>query len=743
VALLALAIAALLGLGRLLVGLAPVTVVIESDGTTVQVAVDGTRRALPLARPIVAVRLVAPIAHRREHLIDGSDSTNMLTFDPLYFRDVGSTPYYRFQALVREEWRYSVWTRLEVEDGSGTTVVRDAHPADDVDVALPSPFRLTVDLERPEIARALELLDEQRRTLTLEINRNDKYVRLGPRGTRDQTDLVSWYFPRDWAPPLATLLDLVTRTLALALGLLLVAGALGALLPGVRAPLPGRRALRVALPLGLAGFLAASWYVATALFDRAPHILDAIAYLFQAKTMAAGALWAPPPLVNYAFPVPFSVLYQERWFAQYPPGTAALLALGLLVRLPWLVQPLLAAGAIALIVATARRQYGPGTALLVLVLLVTSPYLLLTAGSFLSHVPALFFACVALYAVTRYVGRPATIWAGLGAAGLGLALLTREIVVVPYGVVLTAVGVASGARRRGRPLVLDALVAALVFGTAVGLYLAFNAVVTGHPFLLPRHLFNGADVLGFGPGIGFYGEHTVGSGLVNTEQQLVSLGFYLAGWPFGFSLAVLLLPFVTRRWTSWDLVHGGVFGLYVAVYVAEFYHGIAFGPRYYFEALPALAILTARAFVVLAECVGDWLAAVGLRDAWRRARQASALLAVALLACNALYFLPRQATLYAGYTGLPGGGPTLDETIGRDLAGRVSRLDNALVVVEEWWWYTMYFAALNCPRFDCPTVFALGADPETRDVLRRMFPERDWYNVVLRDGVLRIVPGAP
>ena len=68
--------------------------------------------------------------------------------------------------------------------------------------------------------------------------------------------------------------------------------------------------------------------------------------------------------------------------------------------------------------------------------------------------------------------------------------------------------------------------------------------------------------------------------------------------------------------------------------------------------------------------------------------------------------------------------------IGRDLAGRVPRLSNALVVTEEWWWYTMYFAALNCPRFDCPTIFALGSDPETRTVLRQMFRSgtgTTWY----------------
>jgi hypothetical protein len=302
---------------------------------------------------------------------------------------------------------------------------------------------------------------------------------------------------------------------------------------------------------------------------------------------------------------------------------------------------------------------------------------------------------------------------------------------------------ALAAPKRGRALLLDVLVGGLIVGVAVGTYLAYNAAVTGNPFLLPRWLFNSEDVYGFGEGIGFYGEHTLASGLVNAEQQLVSLGFYLAGWPFGFSLGLMLLPFLLRRWATWDLVHGSLVALFVGAYIGEFYHGIAFGPRYYFEAVPSMVILTARGFNALTESVGGWLGGSDPEAGWRRARQATAIVAVTLLACNVAYFLPRQATLYADYTGLPGGGPVLDQTIAHTLAGRESRLDQALVVTQEWWFYTMYYAAMNCPRLDCPTVFALGPDEETRELLRVMFPRRTWYDVVLRGDVLTIVPGAP
>jgi hypothetical protein len=645
---------------------------------------------------------------------------------------------------LREEWRYSAWRNLVVRDQHGRVVIRQDRPPDDVEIVMPGAFHLTIELERPEAPRQLDLVDDSNRVLTFEINRNDKFVRLGPSRNRDERDVTGWYFPRWPLAPFATLMDLLTRAAALALGLLFLGGLLGALLPAGLTWMPGRRAFQVGVLAGLAFFLGASWYVAFALFDRSPHILDAVSYTFQARTFVSGALWAPPPPIEEAFPIPFSVLWHRRWFAQYPPGTASVLALGYLLRLPWLVEPLMGAGAILLLALTTRRQYGPGTALLVVLLTATSPFLLLIAGSFLSHVPALFCVGIALYAATRYVEQPRARTLGVVAAALGAALLTRELVGVLYGFALLFPLAWHGVLARGHKFRTDLLVAGGISLAAVVLYLGYNAAVTGNPLLLPRMLFNSRDVLGFGKDIGFYGEHTLASGLVNAEQQLVSLGFYLAGWPYGFSLAIMLLPILARRRADWDGTYASIALLFVLVYVAEFYHGIAFGPRYYFEALPAFVVLTVRGLAALTDNISAWLERLGRSGAWWRARLATGTILLALLACNAGYFLPREAELYRAYTGLPGGGPTLDASIGRDVAGRVSLLPpNSLVLSDDWWLHMMYFAALNCPTLDCSTVFALATSAEQREMLGRVYPERRWYNAVERDGVLKIVPAGP
>ena len=77
--------------------------------------------------------------------------------------------------------------------------------------------------------------------------------------------------------------------------------------------------LAVAMGLALlafAGAAAMAWFV----FERLPHLEDEVAYVFQARVMARGALWAPAPDNAAPFWVPFVLTVGERRFAKYPPG---------------------------------------------------------------------------------------------------------------------------------------------------------------------------------------------------------------------------------------------------------------------------------------------------------------------------------------------------------------------------------------------------------------------------------------
>jgi hypothetical protein len=239
-------------------------------------------------------------------------------------------------------------------------------------------------------------------------------------------------------------------------------------------PAPGL----LALALCLAAFLGAA-AVATVIFDRLPHVEDEVAFLFQARTLAAGRLTLPAPAEPDFFYLPFVLVHDGQWFGKYPPGYPAVLALGLLSGQPWLLNPLAGALCVGLTFLLGRRLYNTAAGLLAAALLATSPFLLIQAGSFLSHVASLAWALLALLLAEWATRRRSA----LAAAGVGLAcgalLLTRPLTALGLGLPL-AVWLAL-TLARDRRLALVWLPALATFGACLAALLGYNHLTTGDP----------------------------------------------------------------------------------------------------------------------------------------------------------------------------------------------------------------------------------------------------------------------
>jgi hypothetical protein len=285
----------------------------------------------------------------------------------------------------------------------------------------------------------------------------------------------------------------------------------------------------------------------------------------------------------------------------------------------------------------------------------------------------------------------------------------------------------------------DATAAAVCLALCAGFYLYYNWALTGSPTTLPRILFDVRDnKYGFGEDVGFYGRHTLGSGLVNADEMLTSLGIMLFGWPFYIALALMVLPFVLRRAQAWDRVHGAIVIGFILAYIGLYYHGITYGPRYYLDALPALVLLAARGFVVLAGAAAALCRDTGRQRARPRAELAALLLCVALLACNVLYFWPQQRRLHGWLANQPGrSNLVLGDFIERRMAGRVSDVPNALVVTRDRGLMDI-LGPLNCPLLNCATIFAYSANATSDAELRVYYPDRDWYVASDKEGVLTL-----
>jgi hypothetical protein len=374
-------------------------------------------------------------------------------------------------------------------------------------------------------------------------------------------------------------------------------------------------------------------------------------------------------------------------------------------------------------------MFSPATALLALLLGALSAFYLYLAASYLSHAIALFFGVYFLLALLRFEVTHRQYQLAIAAVCAGGLLLTRELsmVLVCGGSLLFLVLLHWRQWWRDRAEIIPAAVFPLgILGLCGLLYLAYNTLQTGSPFLLPRTVFNPSDQYGFGQGIGFYGQHTLAAGFVNLDQLLTILLIDLYGWPFYLTLAFIPLAFLRRRRDlSFDFFCLAMASLLIFAQIGYFYHGIYLGPRYLFDALPFLLLLSARGITglsaILAALGGRVAPLVGMTARRLSAYAPVAALVVALISCNLFYYLPRQAALYKNYTGLPVTEPLQVTKV------YAFHPQHAIVLTSDWFIYNYVLFPLNDPDLKGKTLYAFAPNSTVISQLEEQYPSRTVY----------------
>jgi len=356
-------------------------------------------------------------------------------------------------------------------------------------------------------------------------------------------------------------------------------------------------------------------------FEGIPHIPDDIAYWFQAKYFAAGHLYLPAPPDRESFEVGQVVNDGAKWYGYGSPGWPAVLALGVWVGAPWLVNPLLSGASVLLAHAWLRRLGDRRVANAVCLLLAASPWLLFMGASFLTHTLSVAATLACLLAVERARSARSAGLAALAGACLGAAFLARPLegvlVALPIGLWCLGLGAAR--------LPLRALAAAGAAGLALGgLVFPYNRALTGDPTTFPIETWTdavwypGANRIGFGADIGNVGwshlDPLPGHGLLdvvlNANQNFYMASFELFGWAFG-SLGFAALALSWRCWRGPD---GLLLGLIASIVAGHSLYWFSGGPdigaRYWYATLVPFVALGVRG---MAEARRRWSAAGGGR----------------------------------------------------------------------------------------------------------------------------------
>jgi len=310
-------------------------------------------------------------------------------------------------------------------------------------------------------------------------------------------------------------------------------------------------------------------------FGRIPQDTESTLTLMRAMELVSGK--TVPVLASW-----------ESWI---PRCHVYLLALGVWLGSPWILNPIIGALTQTAIYLAAREIYDDKTARVAALLYLLSPLGYLMSSQFISHVPTLFIFCVLIYFYARALkGRGAVSTVG-ALTCFGLLILFRPLTALGLTVPFTLVALVRTLISRPRPHV--GLTAGML---AMSLALVYLGSVTharhGSAFLfaddLPvlKTLQSGVKIKEPVTSVQDYEKE-------KALSHLATMNLFLFQWPLP-SLIFVLLLFLLGSSRQFDYLLGASF---VTLSLAAAFHPLprlAFGPYLVYESVGAILILTAR-----------------------------------------------------------------------------------------------------------------------------------------------------
>lgn len=480
---------------------------------------------------------------------------------------------------------------------------------------------------------------------------------------------------------------------------------------------------RLALIMSILAILVSAW-VANSIYENIPHVEDEIAYVWQANTIAHGDLYLPSPPCPKCFLVPFVIDYNGIRFGKYPPGWPAVLGLGVKFGIRQWVNPFLAGFSIWLLYLLVKRITNEKIGLLSIFLTITSPFFLLNAGSLLSHIWSLWLTLVFILSWLDVVNPPENLkiptWMPIltGGGSLGLLALTRPLtaagIAVPFVLHGIYLLIKSNKQTRRKVLIL-----ALITGGLAALIPLWQAAVTGDFLLNPYQLWWSYDKLGFGPDVGLQpGGFSWQFAKMNTKFSL-RIGYSdLFGW---FKYSWIFVPFgiiaLRKKWEAWLVT--ATLPFLILAYTLYWIGSWLFGPRYYFEGIIAVVLLSAAGIF--------WLAGKYQKNQrwYKNLRWVSVVTLVTfLVSANLFLYTPLRLGNMRGLYGAS------KSQLTPFLSDDAMKLTPALVIVHKQNHWIEYGTLLeiSSPYYDSPWLFTYYRGPEFDRFLTEKFSQRKiWH----------------
>ena len=337
--------------------------------------------------------------------------------------------------------------------------------------------------------------------------------------------------------------------------------------------------------------------IARTVFAGRPLLIDEVVQLFQARIYTAGHLSLPVDAHREFFSILHVVDTGDKVYSQFPPGGPAMLALGEIVRAPWIVGPVCGAISVALfsrILKFTDPRSSPAFHFGAALLFAVAPFGAFMFGSHMNHATTLMWLLVATLGMANVSAsdKPETGWALINGLGLGAAASIRPLDAFAFALPAAAWFLLLAWRDKARWA--DAIASGIGVAIPFGVMMWVNAQTTGSPLLF------GYEVLwGKAHGLGFHTApwgmtHTPSRGLELISLYVTRLQTYLFETPFPAMIPVIGGLALTKRLSSMDRYLLASSVLLGALYFAYWHDGFFLGPRFVFPWLPVLVLFAAR-----------------------------------------------------------------------------------------------------------------------------------------------------
>jgi hypothetical protein len=195
--------------------------IVEQHGT-ITLTVGGTRLAVgTFAQPqSLQFGTQNPLVHAYQ--VDGSDSVYNRDLDISYFQQIADSPYYGFQAWMRDLDGTSRWRDLALS-ADGRMLTSITWPGNGARITLPktTSLQISAQIQRPETPLTLNLALRDGTTLQITLDRDNRRITVSQIDQGFSQTVSSAFFPADTAPFAAMVVDTLARILLWALFLLL------------------------------------------------------------------------------------------------------------------------------------------------------------------------------------------------------------------------------------------------------------------------------------------------------------------------------------------------------------------------------------------------------------------------------------------------------------------------------------------------------------------------------------------